>query len=144
MSTIRRIAFSTLVFLSPSIGLAETVRVSLPGLLGHQSITNLDGHLPIFLAGRSVEFPRFSRSLGFPFRLEWAGTIKAGRVVGDGIQREAIEQVLFGNFSTGLKAPQASIYAFPAFDLPAFGPFTSSWHVERLRVGLSTRFASIA
>lgn len=106
---------------------AQTVRIPLPELLGPQSVDSLAPNL-VFSFGRSTDvlrssLPDFATFIG----VEWSGTIKAGRVVGDGIEREPIEQLLRGNFSTRIGTLGYSVGSFPAFDIPSFGPFEALW-----------------
>ena len=106
---------------------AHTIRISLPDLLGPQTIDSLEPHYVCPLC-RSASvlvnsLPIDSQFVGF----EWSGTIKPGRVVGDGAIREPIEQILKGTFSIGLTAPSFGYVFFPASVLPASGPFQDSW-----------------
>ncbi len=106
---------------------AQTVRIPLPELLGPQSVDSLAPNL-VFSFGRSADIPRISLPTYANYvALEWSGTIKAGRVVGDGIEREPIEQLLRGNFSPGIGTPGSSVISFPGFDIPSFGPFEALW-----------------
>ena len=90
----RQILLAVLLFSITGMAVARTVRIPLPELLGPQVIDSLESHR-VFSLGRYVAIPRSSLPRHFEsIRFEWAGTIKAGRVVGDGIEREPIEQIL--------------------------------------------------
>lgn len=130
MIRILQLAIVAIAIACAGTTVAQPVEISLPSLIGPQSIESLDSRL-VFALGRSASILKSSLPNDFDsVEFRWSGTIKSGRVVGDGVEREPIEQTLRGNFSTGLGAPGHSYGFFPAFDVPAFGPFSASWQLQ--------------
>jgi hypothetical protein len=117
---------------------AEPVRIPLPELLGHRSVDDLSLAFfsrpdPIAVLNRNIiPFGAIS------YRLEWSGTLKAGRVVGDGVLRAPIEQVLQGSFIPDLSGRGESFGRFPVTLVPS-GPFEETWQLDRLPGGFINR-----
>jgi hypothetical protein len=129
------IRYATFVFLvfSAAAGTAagETFRIPLSQLLGQRSVDDLS--LQFF--GRPDPIAEIDVTLIPPgatsFRLEWSGTLRAGRVVGDGIVREPIESLLQGSFIPDISRSSESIGRFPS-PISGLGLFEESWQIDRL------------
>jgi hypothetical protein len=117
------------VMTAPAV--AETVRIPLPDLLGRHTLDDL--------GFQSFERPEFSTEIdrallpsgALSYRLEWSGTLTAGRVIGDGTIRESVERLLQGSFIPNLTGSGESFARFPT-PLTAFGSFKETWQLERL------------
>jgi len=119
-----------LILTTAVIAEARTVRVALPELLGPQFVTSLETDRTFAIPPTAVipisALPQRSEFVGF----EYEGTIKAGRVVGDGIDRVPVEKILRGNFGSTLQAPGGYSYGFWPATLPEFGAFQSGWQLD--------------
>ena len=133
-TTFRHATFIILVILvaTSTTASAETFRIPLPELLGHRSVDDLS--LQFFARPDPLaEIDRLPPG-AISYRLEWSGTLRAGRVVGDGVIREPIERLLQGSFVPHISRSGESIGRFPA-SLTAFGSFEETWQLDRLPGG---------
>jgi len=121
----RRAAFLIASMLSATTAAAGTVRIPIPQLLGDYSINSFEDGLPF---GRQINVIAGVSHFGSErATIELKGSIKYGKVRGDGVLRENTETVLDGGFSTWFQPTLDAIDLDFGLSLLPDGDFQRSW-----------------